>query len=109
MTDKRTRDFFSRMLMYYLKANNLTQADLARHMHVSTATTAKWATGQTIPRMDKIQSISNYLGVKKSDLLETGTEYDEDTLLMNRLTHAAKGCTPEQINRVIALLESMKG
>ena len=96
------------MLTYYLAANNLTQADLARHMGVSTATTAKWATGQSIPRMDKIQSICNYLGVSKSDLLEDKMPKEEDELLMQRLINAASGCTPEQINTVIAMLESFK-
>lgn len=108
MTDDKTRRHFANMLTYYLAANNLTQADLARHMEVSTATTAKWATGQSIPRMDKIQSICNYLGVSKSDLLEDKAPKEEDELLMQRLINAASGCTPEQINTVIAMLESFK-
>lgn len=53
----------------YLSLNGYKQADLARHMGVSTATTAKWCTGQTIPRIDKIQSICNWLGIEKEDLL----------------------------------------
>ena len=108
MTDDKTRRHFANMLTYYLAATNLTQADLARHMGVSTATTAKWATGQSIPRMDKIQSICNYLGVSKSDLLENKAPKEEDELLMQRLINAASGCTPEQINTVIAMLESFK-
>ena len=43
-------------------------------MKVSTATTAKWCTGQTMPRIDKIQSICNWLGIEKSDLLEDKTD-----------------------------------
>lgn len=108
MTDDVLRKNFARRLNHYLEMNQLTQADLARHMHVSTATTAKWATGQTIPRMDKIASISRYLGVNHEDLIGDDSDHTEDELLMNRLVNAARGCTPEQINRVIALLESFK-
>lgn len=70
MADEETRRAFAKRLGYYLSANQYNQADLARHMKVSTATTAKWCTGQTMPRIDKIQSICNWLGIKKADLLE---------------------------------------
>lgn len=45
-------------------------------MNVSTATTAKWCTGRIMPRIDKIQSICNWLGIEKSDLLENKPEDD---------------------------------
>lgn len=70
MTDAKLREIFSKNLTHYLEINGYKQADLARHMKVSTATTAKWCTGQAIPRIDKIQSICNWLGVSKSDLLD---------------------------------------
>lgn len=73
MADEELRKLFASNLNYYLSVNNYNQADLARHLHVSTATTAKWCTGQTLPRIDKIQSICNWLGVDKSALLDPPT------------------------------------
>lgn len=108
MKDDALRRNFVRRLNYYMDANKLTQADLARHMGVSTATTAKWATGVTIPRMDKIVSIAHFLGVEHEDLIGDAEKKPMDELQLNRLINAARGCTPEQINRVIALLESFK-
>ena len=108
MKDDALRKNFMRRLNRYLDLNKLTQADLARHMRVSTATTAKWATGQTMPRMDKIVAIAHYLGVSHEDLIGEEDLIPTDRLLMNRLVYSARGCTPEQINRVIALLESFK-
>lgn len=70
MADEELRKIFSQNLVYYLQLNGYNQADLARHMHVSTATTAKWCTGQTLPRIDKIQSICNWLGIEKTALLD---------------------------------------
>ena len=70
MPDEKLRQIFAENLNNYLELNGYSQADLARHMHVSTASTAKWCTGQSIPRIDKIQSICNWLGIEKSDQLE---------------------------------------
>lgn len=64
------RQTFMNNLNFYLNLNNFSQADLARYMHVSTATAAKWCTGQTMPRVDKIQSLCNWFQIEKSDLLE---------------------------------------
>ena len=66
MADEEVRKLFAKNLSYYLELNGYNQADLARHLHVSTATTAKWCTGQTMPRIDKIQSICNWLGTDKA-------------------------------------------
>ena len=70
MADQKLRKLFSENLSHYLSLNGYKQADLARHLKVSTATTAKWCTGQTLPRIDKIQAICDWLGIEKNDLLE---------------------------------------
>ena len=77
MADEELRRIFAKNLNAYLALNQYKQADLARYMHVSTATTAKWCTGQTMPRIDKIQSICNWLGIRKEDLLDEHAEPDE--------------------------------
>lgn len=69
MADEDIRITFARNLNNFLSLAGFKQADLARHMGVSTATTTKWCTGQTMPRIDKIQSICNWLGIEKEDLL----------------------------------------
>lgn len=74
MADEEIRVLFAKKLNHFLELNGYNQADLARHMKVSTATTAKWCTGQIMPRIDKIQSICNWLGIEKSDLLEDKPE-----------------------------------
>lgn len=81
MSDEELRKVFAKKLNHYLGVNGYSQADLARRMQVSTATTAKWCTGQTMPRIDKLQSICNWLGVEKSDLLEDKS--DESNYYLN--------------------------
>lgn len=82
MSDSEMRRLFANRLRHYLNANGYTQADMARYMNVSTATTAKWCTGITIPRVDKIQSICNWLGIEKSDLLDTNKPPGSHDLLV---------------------------
>ena len=78
MADEELRKIFAQRLNYYLDVNGYNQADMARRMNVSTATTAKWCTGQTMPRVDKIQSLCNWLGISKADLLELDPEVTDD-------------------------------
>ena len=77
MADEELRRIFAHKLNYYLLKNGYTQADMSRRMNVSTATTAKWCTGQTIPRVDKIQTLAVWLGVTKADLMGENASNNE--------------------------------
>lgn len=83
MSDDELRKIFMTNLNNFMALNGFKQADLARHMHVSTATAAKWCTGQSMPRIDKIQSICNWLGIDKGDLLSR-TAAPEETYYIDR-------------------------
>lgn len=61
---------FSKNLNHLLKLNNMTQAELAERMNVSTATTSNWCNGVKLPRMDKIDKMCKLFGCLRSDLLE---------------------------------------
>ena len=83
MSDDELRKIFMTNLNNFMAMNGFKQADLARHMRVSTATAAKWCTGQSMPRIDKIQSICNWLGIDKGDLLSR-TAAPEETYYIDR-------------------------
>lgn len=121
--DEQTRRIFMQNLNRYLSEHGYNQADLARHMHVSTTTTARWCTGQAIPRIDKIQTICNWLGITKSDLLE---ENEKDEYYMNKETaeiaqevfnnpdlrvlfDAARDAKPENLRLAAEMLRRFKG
>ena len=105
MSDSEMRRLFANRLKHYLNMNGYTQADMARYMNVSTATTAKWCTGVTIPRVDKIQSICNWLRIEKSDLLDADKPdggsaimaLAEDTLLIETI----RSLDPERRKRLM--------
>lgn len=70
MKDKEMREVFKENLRYFLEINGWSQADMARKLGVSTATAAKWATVESMPRVDKINKLADWFGIKSSDLLE---------------------------------------
>ena len=70
MSEDEYKITFSNNLRYYLKIKKKTQADLCEYMNVSSATVSDWCNGKKMPRMDKIQTICNWLRIEKSDLLE---------------------------------------
>lgn len=67
------KQIFAKNLRHYLEHAEKTQTDLQRYMQVSSSTVSDWVNGAKMPRMDKIQSICNWLNIQKSDLLEEKT------------------------------------
>lgn len=70
MSEDDIKKIFSKNLLHYLSIADKTQADLSRFLSVSTATVSDWCNSKKLPRMDKIQSISNWLNIENSDLIE---------------------------------------
>lgn len=60
---------FSKALNYYLSLKGKTQQDLINDLNYSSSTVSQWCTGKNIPRMDRIKTVANYLGIDKTDLL----------------------------------------
>jgi len=70
MSEEMIKKIFSQNLLHYLSLNSKSQADLCKYLGVSSATVSDWCNGKKLPRMDKIQTMCNWLGIEKSDLLE---------------------------------------
>ena len=125
MSDEELRGIFAANLNNFLELNGYNQADLARHMGVSTTTSSKWCTGKTAPRLDKIQKICNWLGIEKEDLLSRKVAPDEtyyidkdarelaEFLYKNPeyrvLFDATRKVKPEDINIIRVMIERMSG
>ncbi len=70
MSEQDFNKLFSKNLNYYLNFNNKTQLDLANHLKVSTSAVSAWCRGIKTPRMDKVDAMCKYFGIKRSDLME---------------------------------------
>jgi len=90
MSEEQYKRIFAKNLTRYLEANNKTQADLYKYLSVSSATVSDWCNGKKMPRMDKIQSICNWLNIEKSDLLEEHSANSESYYINAETAKAAQ-------------------
>ena len=117
------RQIFAENLRKYLELSDKNQTDLQKYMGVSSSTVSDWIHGTKMPRMDKIQSICNWLGIQKSDLLEEkkdgdGYYLDPETAKkaqelfdnpgMRILFDAARDARPEDLQKAADYLKAVK-
>lgn len=70
MSEQEFNILFAKNLNHYLQVNDRTQLDLANHLGVSASAVSAWCRGAKIPRMDKVDAMCKYFGIKRSDLME---------------------------------------
>lgn len=67
--DEQLRTIFSNNLKYLLARHGKTQADMCKHMKISSATASDWCNSKKMPRADKLQSLCSWLDCELSDLI----------------------------------------
>lgn len=78
MSEKEYGIIFSKNLSYYMNKYDITQAVLAKKIGVSPATISNWCNGIKLPRMDKVDALANYFGIRRSDLIVEKNEQPEE-------------------------------
>lgn len=68
--DDEIKIIFARNLNTILAKHNKTQIEVADALGIKQSTFSSWCTGSKMPRMDKVQALSDYFGIMKSDLIE---------------------------------------
>ncbi len=77
MSNIGNKETFSKNLTYYVNMSGREQKEIAEEIGVATSTFNDWVKGKKYPRIDKIELLANYFGVKKSDLIEDKTNSPE--------------------------------
>lgn len=70
MSDNYYKDIFSKNLKYYMSINQKSQVDLVNDLGYDKSAVSTWCNGTRLPRMDKVDAIAKYLGVRRSDLID---------------------------------------
>ena len=68
------KEVFAKNLTIYLERSGRSQREMAEIVGVSSSTFNDWTKGRKYPRIDKIEFLANYFGIKKSDLIEEKKE-----------------------------------
>ena len=79
MTD---REVFQTNLVNLMKKSKVKQIDIAKYAEVSYKTVSAWVCGRGYPRVDAMEKLCKFFGVKQSALTENSDETDEDRLLL---------------------------
>ena len=69
-TDLGNKEIFARNLEKYIAQSGKSKREIAKDLGVSPSGLCDWTAGRAYPRIDKIQSLAEYFGIKKSDLVE---------------------------------------
>lgn len=67
---QRQKDIFANNFRKILELRGKTQADVAMDLEITSSTVSDWANAKKYPRVDKMQTLADYLGVLISDLRE---------------------------------------
>ena len=117
------KKIFAENLKKHLDRAEKTQTDLQKYMGVSSSTASDWMRGAKMPRMDKLQSICNWLGIQKSDLLEEKPETDgyyldpetaaiaqeiKENRNLSALFHVQRNMSPEDLQTVFQMALALK-
>lgn len=70
MSDLGNKEIFSRNLKYYMHLYNKSRNDICKDLGFKYTTFTSWYNGDFYPRIDKIEMLSNYFNIEKSDLIE---------------------------------------
>lgn len=64
------KEIFARNLKYYLELHGKSQKEIADYLQVNPSSVNDWVKAKKYPRIDKIELLSIYFGILKSDLIE---------------------------------------
>ena len=125
MTNLGNKDVFAKNLKKYMQLNGKTRNEVCHALGLKYTTFADWVNGKKYPRMDKIEMLANYFGIKKSDLIEDNDSFlielvedsntDERLLAYERniaitnLLSEIKEMNTSDINRLTAMAKILRG
>ena len=101
------KNIFAHNLNKLLSENGKTQSDLVTHFGITASTVSDWCNAKKYPRVDKMQMLADYFGVKKSDLTERQKSLDE---VLEELEKIFKEMSNEKVpfRKVLPVFQSVK-
>ena len=77
----------SRALAYYTALNGKTQVDIVNDLNLASSTVSQWFNGRSIPRMEALITLADYLKIDVADFLRdpnlfNGEKFSADAQLV---------------------------
>lgn len=80
MTIEEQKQIFSKNLSYLIAQSGKQQKEIAKDLKIPYTTFHTWVRGTSMPNAAKIQTLAEYFGVLKSELLDSHIEKDEEDM-----------------------------
>lgn len=87
MTSLGNKEIMSKNLKYYIEKSGKDRRELAEIWGFPYSTVTEWINGRKYPRIDRIEIMADYFGIKKSDLIE---DHGEQTRSLDDLISGAE-------------------
>jgi len=83
MSDLGNKEIMGKNIQKYMRRKNIDRHKLSDDLNVKYTTLSDWINAKTYPRIDKIELMANYFGIKKSDLVEDSPSINNDVIHMD--------------------------
>ena len=99
-------------IKYYMDAKGVNAKELSKALNVPYTTVLSWIKAEYYPRIDKIEMMSDYFGILKSDLIEDKQKQSTESelsLKKKEFIRKLEGMSDAQIERleqILALVEN---
>lgn len=112
MRDIGNKSVMSANIKKYMAEKNITAKELSKTIDVPYTTVLSWIKSEYYPRIDKIEKMSEFFGVLKSDLIEDKTKQPVQNELSDRKKAFIKQVAEmsdaqlDRLEQILALVES---
>lgn len=86
MSEEDYKKLFSKNLNYFMNLNGKTQIDIINDLGFNKSSVSTWCNGTRLPRMDKVDDLAKYFGIKRSDLIEDKSTQQSTGYYLNKET-----------------------
>lgn len=104
MKNLENKEIFARNLRRFLDARGMQDKDLVEVTGASQTAISDWLNAKKYPRIDKIEKMAVFFGVKKSDLIEEQTR-DEHEAVIKQLVEMFNALPDEGKERTMEYLQ----
>lgn len=108
MSDEYYKKIFSENLKYYMRKKGVAQIDIVIDLNFDKSAVSTWVNGTRLPRMDKVDALAKYFGVKRSDLIEEHSPEPAAPVLSDvekRIIEAYRNADPVTQANILKLLD----
>ena len=95
MSDIGNKEIFSANLNKLIETSGKSRNEICKDLNIAYSTFSEWVNGKKYPRIDKIELLADYFGVKKSNLIEENNTSPVSVLLLEAIKE--KGLSYEEL------------